>query len=124
MLADKILKGDMRATARLIRRIDDGERGVFQELALLYRHAGRAHIIGFTGSPGVGKSTLVDRVVTKFRQNDKTVGVLAIDPTSPFTGGAILGDRIRMQKHFMDEGCIYSVYGDKGHIRRAHPFHC
>ena len=60
LLAEKILKGDMRATARLIRRIDDGERGIFQELALLYRHAGRAHIVGFTGSPGVGKSTLVD----------------------------------------------------------------
>lgn len=114
MLAEKILKGDMRATARLIRRIDDGERGVFQELAQLYRHAGRAHIIGFTGSPGVGKSTMVDRVVTKFRQNGKTVGVLAIDPTSPFTGGAILGDRIRMQKHFMDEGVFIRSLATRG----------
>jgi LAO/AO transport system kinase len=114
LLAEKILKGDMRATARLIRRIDDGERGVFQELALLYRHTGRAHIIGFTGSPGVGKSTVVDRVVTKFRQNGKTVGVLAIDPTSPFTGGAILGDRIRMQKHFMDEGVFIRSLATRG----------
>jgi LAO/AO transport system kinase len=114
LLAEKILKGDMRATARLIRRIDDGEREVFQELAVLYRHAGRAHIIGFTGSPGVGKSTLVDRVVTKFRQNGKTVGVLAIDPTSPFTGGAILGDRIRMQKHFMDEGVFIRSLATRG----------
>ncbi len=114
MLAEKILKGDMRATARLIRRIDDGESGVFKELALLYRHAGRAHIIGFTGSPGVGKSTLVDRVVTQFRRNNKTVGVLAIDPTSPFSGGAILGDRIRMQKHFMDEGVFIRSLATRG----------
>ena len=104
----------MRATARLIRRIDDGESGVFKELALLYRHAGRAHIIGFTGSPGVGKSTLVDRVVTQFRRNQKTVGVLAIDPTSPFTGGAILGDRIRMQKHFMDEAVFIRSLATRG----------
>ncbi len=104
----------MRATARLIRRIDDGESGVFKELALLYRHAGRAHIIGFTGSPGVGKSTLVDRVVTQFRRNNKTVGVLAIDPTSPFSGGAILGDRIRMQKHFMDEGVFIRSLATRG----------
>jgi LAO/AO transport system kinase len=114
LLADQILKGDMRATARLIRRIDDGERDIFQELAVLYRHAGRAHIVGFTGSPGVGKSTLVDRVVSKFRQNDKTVGVLAIDPTSPFTGGAILGDRIRMQKHFLDEGVFIRSLATRG----------
>ncbi|MGO9118926.1 MAG: methylmalonyl Co-A mutase-associated GTPase MeaB [Desulfomonilaceae bacterium] len=114
MLAEKILKGDMRATARLIRRIDDGESGVFKELSLLYRHAGRAHIVGFTGSPGVGKSTLVDRVVTQFRRNQKTVGVLAIDPTSPFTGGAILGDRIRMQKHFMDEAVFIRSLATRG----------
>src|SRR5512139_4070435 len=106
----------MRATARLIRRIDDGERGIFQELALLYRHAGHAHVIGFTGSPGVGKSTLVDRVVTKFRENGQTVGVLAVDPTSPFTGGAILGDRIRMQKHFMDEGVFIRSMATRGHF--------
>ncbi len=116
MLSEKILKGDMRATARLIRRIDDGESGVFKELAQLYRHAGRAHIIGFTGSPGVGKSTLVDRVVTLFRRDHKTVGVLAIDPTSPFTGGAILGDRIRMQKHFMDEGVFIRSLATRGNF--------
>jgi len=114
LLAEKIIRGDMRATARLIRRIDDGEKGVFRELALLYRHSGHAHIIGFTGSPGVGKSTLVDRVVTKFREDRKTVGVLAIDPTSPFTGGAILGDRIRMQKHFMDDGVFIRSLATRG----------
>ncbi len=104
----------MRATAQLIRRIDDGDRGVLGDLAELYRHSGRAHVIGFTGSPGVGKSTLVDRIVAKFRQDGKTVGVLAVDPTSPFTGGAILGDRIRMQKHFLDEGVFIRSLATRG----------
>jgi len=114
LFAEKIIQGDMRATAQLIRRIDDGDRGVFAELALLYRAAGRAHVIGFTGSPGVGKSTLVDRVVSRFRQDGKTVGILAVDPTSPFTGGAILGDRIRMQKHFLDEGVFIRSMATRG----------
>jgi LAO/AO transport system kinase len=111
---EKVLRGDVRATARLIRRIDDGDPKVFTDLAQLYHHAGGAHIVGFTGSPGVGKSTLVDRVVTKFREHGKTVGVLAVDPTSPFTGGAILGDRIRMQKHFLDEGVFIRSMATRG----------
>ncbi|MDQ7784777.1 MAG: methylmalonyl Co-A mutase-associated GTPase MeaB [Desulfomonilaceae bacterium] len=114
MSAEKILQGDVRATAQLIRRIDDGDRQVLEDLAELYRHSGRAHVIGFTGSPGVGKSSLVDRIVAKFRQNGKTVGVLAVDPTSPFTGGAILGDRIRMQKHFLDEGVFIRSLATRG----------
>ncbi len=114
LLAEKVLKGDVRATAQLIRRIDDGDREVFEELAVLYKHSGKAHILGFTGSPGVGKSTLVDRVVTRYREDGKTVGVLAIDPTSPFTGGAILGDRIRMQKHFLDEGVFIRSMATRG----------
>jgi LAO/AO transport system kinase len=108
------MKGDVRATARLIRRIDDGERDVFPELAKLYRHAGKAHVIGFTGSPGVGKSTLVDRVAAKYREEGKTVGILAVDPTSPFTGGAILGDRIRMQRHFLDDGVFIRSMATRG----------
>lgn len=114
LLAEKIIHGDMRSTAQLIRRIDDGDSSVFAELALLYRHAGRSYVIGFTGSPGVGKSTLVDRVVSRFRQDGKTVGILAVDPTSPFTGGAILGDRIRMQKHFLDEGVFIRSMATRG----------
>lgn len=113
-LAGKVIRGDVRATAQLIRRIDDGDRDMFGDLAVLYRQSGRAHIIGFTGSPGVGKSTLVDRVVTKFREDGKTVGILAVDPTSPFTGGAILGDRIRMQKHFLDEGVFIRSMATRG----------
>jgi len=110
----KILQGDVRAAARLIRRIDDGDRRVFKDLAQLYPHAGKSHVIGFTGSPGVGKSTLVDRIVSKFRDDGKTVGVLAVDPTSPFTGGAILGDRIRMQKHFLDDGVFIRSMATRG----------
>lgn len=114
MSVEKIIKGDVRATARLIRRIDDGDREVIGDLQALYPYSGRAHIIGFTGSPGVGKSTLVDRVVVKFRQEGKTVGILAVDPTSPFSGGAILGDRIRMQKHFLDEGVFIRSMATRG----------
>lgn len=104
----------MRATAKLIRLIDDGDPEAFGELAVLYRHAGKAHIVGFTGSPGVGKSTLVDRILGRFREDGKTVGVLAVDPTSPFTGGAILGDRVRMQKHFLDEGVFIRSMATRG----------
>jgi len=112
--AKKIIQGDVRAVARLIRRIDDGDRKVFSELAELYKHSGRSYVVGFTGSPGVGKSTLVDRIVTRFRRDGQTVGVLAVDPTSPFTGGAILGDRIRMQKHFLDEGVFIRSLATRG----------
>jgi len=114
LLAEKIIKGDVRATARLIRRIDDGDREVFSELQALYPYAGKSHVIGFTGSPGVGKSTLVDRIVARFREDGHTVGVLAIDPTSPFTGGAILGDRVRMQDHALDNGVFIRSMATRG----------
>lgn len=112
--AEKIINGDVRAAARLIRRIDDGDREVFSILTALYPYSGKSHVIGFTGAPGVGKSTLVDRIVTKFRQNDRTVGILAVDPTSPFTGGAILGDRVRMQNHSVDEGVFIRSMATRG----------
>jgi LAO/AO transport system kinase len=104
----------MRAAARLIRLIDDGDPSARDELAILYRHSGRAHIIGFTGSPGVGKSTLVDAIIVRFRKDGKSVGVLAVDPTSPFSGGAILGDRVRMQRHFLDEGVFIRSLATRG----------
>ncbi len=113
-LAERVLRGDIRATAQLIRKIDDGDKQVFSDLATLYGHAGRAYVIGFTGSPGVGKSTLVDKIITRFREDGKTVGVLAIDPTSPFSGGAILGDRIRMQRHFLDDGVFIRSLATRG----------
>ena len=101
---EKVLAGDVRTVARLIRDIDDRVPGVRETLKALYAHTGHAYVVGITGAPGVGKSTIVDQMVAHLRKAGKTVGVLAVDPTSPFTGGAILGDRIRMQRHSLDEG--------------------
>jgi LAO/AO transport system kinase len=114
MLAEKIIEGDIRATAKMIRRIDDGDPEVFSDLRQLYPYSGSSYVIGFTGSPGVGKSTLVDRIVTRFREDGKTVGILAVDPTSPFTGGAILGDRVRMQQHFLDDDVFIRSLATRG----------
>lgn len=93
IVADKVVAGDVRAAARLIREIDDGMPGIRETLKALHPHTGNAYVIGVTGAPGVGKSTLVDQLIHQLRQKGKTVGVLAVDPTSPFSGGAILGDR-------------------------------
>ncbi|MCF8054084.1 MAG: methylmalonyl Co-A mutase-associated GTPase MeaB [Deltaproteobacteria bacterium] len=100
----KIQEGDVRTASRLIRRIEDGVLEARSTIKKLFPLTGNAHIVGITGPPGAGKSTLVDGIVTQLRQKQKKVGVLAVDPTSPFTGGAILGDRVRMQKHAEDEG--------------------
>ncbi|MCK4789884.1 MAG: ATP/GTP-binding protein, partial [Desulfobacteraceae bacterium] len=98
-IAEKVIAGDIRAVARLIRDIDDGMPEVREILKELYPSTGKAYVIGITGAPGVGKSTLVDQMLNHIRKGNKTVGVLAVDPTSPFSGGAILGDRVRMQRH-------------------------
>ena len=90
-LVDRVLAGDQRAIARAISVIEAETREAWELLRSLFRAAGKARIIGVTGSPGVGKSTLVDRLTTEWRQLGLTVGILAIDPTSPYTGGAILG---------------------------------
>jgi LAO/AO transport system kinase len=113
-LAKQALKGDVRAAAKLIRSIEDELPEATEELAKLYSHTGSAHIVGITGSPGSGKSTLVDTLIDAFRRRDKTVGVIAIDPSSPFTGGSILGDRIRMQRHCMDEGVFIRSLATRG----------
>lgn len=115
-LADKILTGDVRAAARLMRDIDDGFASAFTELKQLYPYAGKAYIIGITGPPGAGKSTLVDQLTAAYRRAGKTVGVVAIDPTSPFTGGAILGDRIRMNRHAEDPGVFIRSLATRGHL--------
>ena len=115
-VAEKIVKGDVRAVARLIRDIDDGMPGVRQVMKELYPSTGNAYILGITGAPGVGKSTLVDQMVSHLRKQDKTIGVLAVDPTSPFSGGAILGDRVRMQRHSMDEGVFIRSLATRGHF--------
>jgi LAO/AO transport system kinase len=115
-VTQKILAGDLRSVARLIRDIDDGLPEARAVLKELYPHTGRAYIIGITGSPGVGKSTLTDRMIQNLRRRGKTVGVLAVDPTSPFSGGAILGDRIRMQRHSTDEGVFIRSMATRGHF--------
>ncbi|SMC27134.1 LAO/AO transport system kinase [Desulfacinum hydrothermale DSM 13146] len=115
-LVEQILAGDVRATARLLRDIDDHLPSAREALKRLYPHTGKAYVIGFTGSPGVGKSTLVDQLALEYRKQDLTVGILAIDPTSPFTGGAILGDRIRMQRHFTDSGVFIRSLATRGHF--------
>lgn len=115
-LAEKILTGDIRAAARLMRDIDDGFRSAVDELKILYPHTGKAYIIGITGPPGAGKSTLVDQITAAYRQRGKTVGIVAIDPTSPFTGGAILGDRIRMNRHADDPGVFIRSLATRGHL--------
>ena len=113
---EKIVAGDVRATARLLRDIDDQIPSVPELMKELYPHTGKAYVIGFTGSPGVGKSTLVDQLALRYRQDGLTVGILAVDPTSPFTGGAILGDRIRMQRHFLDSGVFIRSLATRGHF--------
>jgi LAO/AO transport system kinase len=115
-IAEKVKAGDVRSVARLIRDIDDGMPEVRDVLKELYPATGNAYVIGITGAPGVGKSTLVDQIVSHLRKRDKTVGVLAVDPTSPFSGGAILGDRVRMQRHSMDEGVFIRSLATRGHF--------
>jgi len=110
----KIRGGDVRTASRLIRNLEDGIDEARTTIKHIFPLTGKAHVIGITGSPGAGKSTLVDGLVESFRKKEKTVGVLAVDPTSPFTGGAILGDRIRMQRHAEDPGVFVRSLATRG----------
>jgi len=115
-VADRVLAGDVRAAARLIRLIDDARPEAEAILRELWPRTGRAQLVGITGNPGAGKSTLVDRLIAHLRAQERTVGVLAVDPTSPFTGGAILGDRIRMQDHALDPGVFIRSLATRGQL--------
>ena len=115
-LAERILAGDVRAAARLMRDLDDRYAEAEATLRVLFPRTGRAWVIGITGSPGAGKSTLTDQLIGHNRRAGRTVGVIAVDPTSPFSGGAILGDRIRMQDHATDPGVFIRSLGTRGHL--------
>jgi len=115
-LVSRVVAGDQRAAARLMRLIDDRVDGYLDKLKALYPHAGKAYVIGITGTPGAGKSTLVDRMIEHQRGLGRRVGVVAVDPSSPFSGGAILGDRIRMQRHFLDDQVFIRSLATRGHM--------
>jgi LAO/AO transport system kinase len=113
-LADKLLTGDKRSLARLISHVENGEPEVTAALSRIFPRTGHAHLIGITGPPGAGKSTLTDKVIRRARAEGKKVAVLCIDPSSPFSGGAILGDRIRMQEHAADDDVFIRSIGTRG----------
>jgi LAO/AO transport system kinase len=114
--ADKIVAGDRRAVARAISAVENGEAAGVALLKLLFPKASPAYVIGVTGSPGVGKSTLVEKLGLEYRRQGSRVGIIAVDPTSPFSGGAILGDRIRMQSLSADEGVYIRSMATRGQL--------
>lgn len=114
--AEQVRAGDVRAISRAVSAIENRSREAEEILERLFRHTGRAYRLGVTGAPGTGKSTLVDRLTTCYRAQKKTVGIIAVDPSSPFTGGAILGDRIRMQGHSTDDGIFIRSMATRGYL--------
>jgi LAO/AO transport system kinase len=115
-LSDRVLAGDPRAIARAISLIEDETPQGAELIRRVFPRTGHAYLIGVTGPPGAGKSTLVDRMTAQIRKSDQSVGVVAVDPTSPFTGGAILGDRVRMQAHAGDPGVFIRSMATRGHL--------
>jgi GTPase len=115
-LVEEVRAGDVRALARAITLVENARPEATPLLAALFPHAGRSLVVGVTGPPGSGKSTLVDRLTAHLRREGKSVGIVAVDPTSPFSGGAILGDRIRMQAHATDPGVFIRSMATRGHL--------
>jgi LAO/AO transport system kinase len=115
-LVEGVLKRRRRDLARLISLIENEDSTALDALSRLYRHTGKAHIIGVTGPPGSGKSSLVTKLTAEYRSRGKTIGVVCVDPSSPFTGGALLGDRIRMQEHSLDDEVFVRSMGTRGHL--------
>ena len=113
---DRIRSGEVRALARAISTIEDNRPESRDLLKALFSFTGNARIIGLTGAPGAGKSTLVDQLAREYRKQERTAGIIAVDPTSPYTGGAILGDRIRMQAHHADPGIFIRSMATRGHL--------
>lgn len=113
---DALRAGDARALARAISSVENRTTGWSDLLKALFPHSGRARVIGLTGAPGAGKSTLVDQLARFYRKQNHSVGIIAVDPTSPYTGGAILGDRIRMQEHFSDPGIYIRSMATRGSL--------
>jgi len=113
---ERIRAGDVRALARAISTIEDNRPESRELLKAVFNFTGRARVIGMTGAPGAGKSTLVDQLAREYRKQERTVGILAVDPTSPYTGGAILGDRIRMQSHHADPGIYIRSMATRGNL--------
>jgi LAO/AO transport system kinase len=112
----RLLAGDIRTAARLMRDLDDRRPGAIALLKQVFSHTGKAYIVGITGNPGAGKSTVVDALIAHYRAAGERVGVVCIDPTSPFSGGAILGDRIRMQRHALDPDVFIRSLATRGHL--------
>lgn len=111
-----ILGGDIRTAARLMRDLDDRRPAAVAALKALFPHTGKAYMVGITGNPGAGKSTVVDALISHYRAQGEKVGVVAVDPTSPFSGGAILGDRIRMQRHALDPDVFIRSLATRGYL--------
>ncbi|HEY32461.1 MAG TPA: methylmalonyl Co-A mutase-associated GTPase MeaB [Dehalococcoidia bacterium] len=115
-LVEQMLSGNMASLARLVSLIEGGSSEVSHIMKLVYPHTGKAYRVGLTGPPGLGKSTIVDRLTAVARSQGLRVGIIAVDPTSPFSGGALLGDRIRMQQHYLDEGVFIRSMATRGSL--------